>query len=381
MPMQPYVDPPRDQLTSDQIVQLLQNEEAIELTGGLEIVNINLDMIEDISGDLGGGSVERQSYADLHGSARFKITRTIDWGGDLLRPYIVISGGGIEARFNLGVYHPTTPAHSLEETPATYDVEGYDILLRLHQSVGDAFSIAAGESYLVKIEEILQGRGYTQYIIDQQAASSVAPDARVWAFDDSITWLTIVNDMLASIGYAGIWSDWNGRLRLQPYLNPIDRAPEWYYSDDAATSMLSTKRSVERDYFASPNRWVIYRSNLVDGDTPVEGDGIYTYINDSTGDTSVDARRGLVITHTEGVDVADQGALVARAQQIINADMEVPTLYAVQVSPNPLHWHFDRLLVSDSAAIPVADVMCTQWSLPLPPDQGDMTQQWRVLVS
>jgi hypothetical protein len=203
----------------------------------------------------------------------------------------------------------------------------------------------------------------------------------VWAFDDSITWLTIVNDMLASIGYAGIWSDWNGRLRLQPYLNPIDRAPEWYYSDDAATSMLSTKRSVERDYFASPNRWVIYRSNLVDGDTPVEGDGIYTYINDSTGDTSVDARRGLVITHTEGVDVADQGALVARAQQIINADMEVPTLYAVQVSPNPLHWHFDRLLVSDSAAIPVADVMCTQWSLPLPPDQGDMTQQWRVLVS
>jgi hypothetical protein len=52
----------------------------------------------------------------------------------------------------------------------------------------------------------------------------------------------------------------------------------------------------------------------------------------------------------------------------------------VEVAPNPRHWHFDRLLLQDSASIPVADVMCTQWSMPLPPDAGDMTQQWRVLA-
>lgn len=378
--MQPRNDSPRDSLTSAQIVQLLQNEEAITITGGLEIVDINLTVVEDISDDLAGGNVERQSYADLHGSARLNITRVIDWGGDLLRPYVTVSGGDVSARFNLGVFHPTTPAHSLTESPPTFDVEGYDILLRLHQPVGDAYSLAAGETYLSKVETILLARGYTQYVIDQTAAATAAPDARVWAFDDQITWLTIVNDMLGSIGYAGIWSDWNGRLRIEPYQNPIDRAPEWTYTDDQATTMLSTKRSVARDFFATPNRWVIYRTNLVDGATPVEGDGIYTYVNDSVGDTSVTARRGLVITRTEGVDAADQPSLIARANQIINADMTVPTIVSVETSPNPLHWHFDRLFVQDAAALPVADVMCTQWSLPLPPSTGDMTQQWQVLV-
>lgn len=378
--MQPLAgEAPREDLTSSEVVQLLQGENAINLRGGMEIVDISLNVIDDISDDLAGGSIERQSYAIMHGTARFEITRTIDWGGDLLRPYITISGGSISARFNLGVYHPTTPAHPLDESPPTFAVEGYDVLLRLNQPVGDAYSLAAGANYLDRVEQILLGLGYTQYLIDPAASSKVAPGARVWAFDDSITWLTIVNDLLGSIGYAGIWSDWDGRLRLEPYQRPIDRSPEWYYSDDVATTMLSTRRSVERDYFAAPNRWVIYRSNLVEGATPVEGNGIYTYVNDSVGDTSVQARRGLVITRTEGVDVADQGSLIARANQIINADLEIPILYHVNVSPNPLHWHFDRLMVQDSASIPVADVMCTQWSMPLPPDEGDMTQVWRVL--
>ena len=113
----------------------------------------------------------------------------------------------------------------------------------------------------------------------------------------------------------------------------------------------------------------------------VEGNGIYTYVNQSVGPTSVDARRGLVITRTESVDVVDQGALIARANEIINADLTIPVLYNVTTFPNPLHWHFDRLLLQDSASLPIADVMATQWSLTLPPATEDMTQQWRVLVS
>jgi hypothetical protein len=376
--MQPITDDPRDDLTAAQVVSLLEDEDLI-IAGGLEIVDLGLNLIQDIKDDLAGGTVERQSYADMHGTARLKVTRLLDWGAGLVRPYITIYGGGISARWNLGVYHTSTPAYSLEESPATYEVEGYDILLRLNQSVGDAYSIGAGDSYLLKVEEILLQRGYLVYLIDQSSAATVAPSARVWAFDDTITWLTIVNDMLGSIGYAGIWSDWDGRLRCEPYELPIDRAPEWYYSDDQATTMLGTKRSVERDYFSTPNRWVVYRSNAIEGTTPIEGDGIYTYQNDAIGDTSVEARGGLVITRAEGVDVADQLSLIARAQQMIDADMQVPTIINVETSPNPQHWHFDRLFLQDSASIPVADVMCTQWSLPLPPDSGPMTQTWRVL--
>jgi hypothetical protein len=380
VPMQPLTAPPRDQLTAAQIRQLLQDEPAIVLTGGLEIVDIDLNVVEDISDHLAGGSVSRDSYAVMHGTARFQISRVIDWGGDLLRPYLTISGGGIEARWNLGVYHPTTPDWPLEEDPPTFDVEGYDLLLRLNQPVGDAYAIAAGQSYLTAVEAILTARGYTQYLIDWERAATVAPSSRVWAFDDQITWLTIVNDLLGAVGYAGIWSDWDGRLRVEPYQPPLDRAAEWAYSDDQAITMMSTRRTVIYDFFAAPNRWVIYRNNTAEGAAPVEGNGLYTYVNQSVGDTSVDARRGLVITKTEGVDVADHTSLLARAQQIIDADMAIPVLYQVETAPNPVHWHFDRLLLQDSASIPVADVMGTQWTLPLPPDGGDMTHQWRILL-
>lgn len=378
--MQPLTDPARPGLTAAQVRQLLQDEDSLILQGGLEIVDIDLNVIADISDDLAGGSVGRSSYATMHGTAQLRIARSIDWGGDLLRPYLKITGGSLSARFNLGVYHPTTPTWPLDESPPTFDVEGYDILLRLNQPVGDAFSIAAGQGYLTTVQTILDGRGYTQYLIDWTKASTAAPSSRVWAFDDQVTWLTIVNDLLGSIGYAGIWSDWNGRLRVEPYINPVERGHEWIYTDDQATTMLSTNRSIEYDYFSAPNRWVIYQSNVVEGATPVEGNGIYTYVNESLGDTSVAARRGLVITRTEGVDVADHASLIARANSIINADMSIPTVINVATSPNPLHWHFDRLLVADSGAIPVADVMCTQWSLALPPESSDMTQVWRVLV-
>lgn len=360
----------------DQIIGLLQDCPSLVLAAGLEIVDINLDMLEDISGDLAGGRIERHSYADLHATAQLRISRQLDWGGDLVRPYLTISGGGISARWNLGVYHLASPVKPRD----IYDVAGYDMLLRLAQRVGDAYSIAAGESYLARVEQILAARGYTRYVIDQTAAGKVAPAARVWAMDTNTTWLNIVNDLLGSIGYAGIWSDWDGRLRCEPYRLPIEQAPEWVYTDDPESTMLGADRVIERDLFAAPNRWVIYRSNLIDGDTPIEGDGIVTYVNEAVGDTSVQARRGLVITKVEGVDVADQGALVDRAQQIIDADMTISETYKVSTSPNPMHWHFDRIQLQDSATFPIADALCTQWSLPLPPDTGDMTQQWRILV-
>jgi hypothetical protein len=378
--MQPLTDPPRDGLSAAQVVDLLQNQPAIVVAGGLEIVDIGLTVIEDISDDLAGGNVERNSYNTLHGSARLRITRVIDWGGDLLRPYVVISGGGVSARWNLGVYHPSTPTWPLDQSPPTFEVEGYDILLRLAQPVGSSYSILAGETYLGKVEQLLQQRGYGQYLIDPDRAATVSPTSRVWAFDPQTTWLTVVNDLLASVGYAGIWSDWDGRLRCEPYQTPLDRSPEWYYTDAAAITMLSTKRSVDHDFFAAPNRWIAYRSNLVEGETPVEGNGIYTFTNDGVGETSVQARRGLVITRPpEGFDVADQQALIAQAQSMIDADMHVPSVYHVETAPNPQHWHFDRMMVFDSAAFPAADVMCTQWSLPLPADTGDMSQEWRVL--
>lgn len=380
--MQPRVNDTRS-LTSAQIVTLLQDSPAVELTGGLELVDLSLNVLEDISDDLAGGEVGRNSYADLHGTASFKVRRPLDWGGGLVRPYIVVDGGTqasgpLSARFNLGVYHPTIPEFSTREDPPTYEVGGYDILLRLADPVGDAFAISAGDSYLAAVEDILQGRGFTQYVIDQTSASTVAPTDRTWVFEDNLTWLKVVNDLLASIGYAGIWSDWDGRLRCDPYVLPQTRQVEWTYTDDAFTTMLGIERRYARDYTDAPNRWVIYRSNNVDDTPPVEGSGLVTVQNDATGDTSVAARGGRVITKVVGVDAADQGSLIAQANAIVQTDMDIPLVISTTLTgANPLHWHFDRLYLNTAEFL--GDVQCTEWSLALPPDQGDMALTMRVV--
>lgn len=365
-------------LTAAQVVALLQDSSALTLAAGLELVDLGLNVLEDISADLAGGSITRNSYAEMHATATLRVTRDLDWGAGLVRPYMTVTDGTLTGRWNLGVYHTSTPEHSTAESPPTYEVEGYDMLHRLNQPVGDAYAIATGAGYLATVEEILLGRGYTAYLIDQTNVGYVAPTARTWAFDDRVTWLTVVNDLLGSIGYAGIWSDWDGRLRCEPYVLPASRSVEWTYTDDAVTTMIGHDRRVRRDYFNAPNRWVFYRTNVADAEAMAEGLGMLTYQNDSVGDTSVQARGGLVVTKVVGVDTANQGSLAANAQAIIAADLDIPTIITARVSPNPQHWHFDRLLVQ-TADLAIADAQCTEWTLPLPPDLGDMSQVWRLI--
>lgn len=374
--MQPPVEPIREHLTLAQVETLIEGGPAVEYGFGLEVTTLAQTEVEDISADLRGGTVERSSYATLHGSCRLALSRWLDWGSAVVRPYSTITDGVLSARFNHGAYFTSTPAKTFAEDPPTYDVIGYDLLHGLNTPVGDAFSVSAGESYLLRVEEILQTRGYTRYLIDQAAAATVLPGARVWAPDPQIKWLTIVNDLLASIGYQGIWSDWDGQLRCVPYEPPKARRPEWVF-DTGPTSILGLDRQLEFDYFEAPNRWVIYRSNSVEGATPVVGNGIYTYVNQSVGPTSVDARGGLEITRHEGVDVAGQGELETRALQMIEADMSVPTTIPTSTAPFPLAWHFDRYFLDDPALGPPMDILGTQWSLPL--GGTSMQQAWTVL--
>lgn len=366
--------------TAAQTIALIRDSPSPQIRAGMEVIDLALNVLDDVSDDLVGGEVGRNSYNVLHGDASFQLTRELDWGAGLVRPYLIMSGytpiGQVSARFNLGAWHLTIPTRVTGGAP--WEVGGFDMLLRLDDPIGDAYAISAGDSYLAKVEEIIQGRGYTQYVINPAYASVVAPTDRTWVFDDSLTWLTVVNDMLGSIGYAGIWSDWDGRLRVEPYVLPQMRAVEWTYDDSAATGQLDPERVYERDYTDTPNRWVIYRSNNVDDVAPVEGNGMVIIQNDAVGDTSVTNRGGRVITKVQGEDVADQASLIARAQQIAQTDMDLPRVLTANLPvPNPLHWHFDRCLLRLPEYF--GDVQCTDWRMTLPPEISAMPLTFREI--
>lgn len=373
--MQPLTASPREHLTADAVSALVRDAPAVIVGCGAELVDQSLTVLADISEDLLGGSVSRNSYAELHGTSQLVLARDLDWGRAIVRPYMTLSDGVVEARFNLGAYFAKKPKRDLRKTPPTFDVAGFDILDVLADPVGQTYAVDAGVGYLAAVEDILIQRGFVQYIIDPTAASLTVPAAKVWPFDDRTSWLTVVNDLLAAVGYAGIWSDWDGRPRCHPYQPPLQRAPEWTYEADGIRSMIAPDRSVEQDYYRAPNRWVFYQRNNTE-QAPVEGNGMYTYINQSVGPTSVDAR-DRVISRVEGLDAADHASLVRHAQELIDIDMRVPTTYSGPTALNPLHWHVDRLFVIDDAAGPPLDVLGTQWSMPL--NGRLMTHEWQVL--
>lgn len=365
--MQPLIDTPRSTLTAAQMVALIQDSPAMTVDGGLELVDVNLNMTEDISSFLSSGEVSRGYYNTLHGTATLGLGRELDWGAAMIRPYVTLSDSTVTARVNMGVYYTDSPKKDLGKSLPTHDVSCLDRLSILADPVGDAFSIDAGTNYLDTVETLLLTLGVAAgtYVIDQTQGDVVAPSSRAWMFEDGLTWLLIINDLLGAVGYSGIWTDWNGRLRCEPYISPRERGPEWAYTAEGSTSMLKPDRTVERNFTDAPNRWVFYRTNNVEGPSPVEGNGMYTYENISTGDTSIEARGNRIKTKPVGLDVADHASLVARAQSIIDADMAVPTKVTVGLSPNPLHWHGDRVWLNDPANGAPVDAVVTRWTFPL----------------
>ncbi len=365
-------------LTATQVTSLIRDTNALKVSTGLELLDVTLTVLADLTDWFDGvnSTVERDSYATLHGTANLVVSQDLDWGTAILRPYMILSDFTTSVRFNLGAYLASSPQAVIGNVPSTHAVDGFDILHWLNTPVGEAYTVQAGSSYLGAVEAIMLAQGIVAYQIDQTRWDAVLPASRVWVLNSQTTWLMIINDLLQAVGYRGIYSDWDGVLRLEPYLNPGDRPSEWVYDAEPSTSMLGD-RMATNDFFNAPNRWVFFTSPNPDGVQPVEGAGVYTFVNDRMGPTSVAARHRTITAVPLQVDAVDQAALVALASAAIDADLRRMTTYQVATAPNPLHWHFDRVVVNDPLLGPLSDILVTKWTLPL--SGGNMSQEWSLL--
>lgn len=143
--MQPLLAPPREHLTEQQVKDLITGDQvAIEV--GLELLDSQNRYVDDIAADLAGGRVFYDGRDVVPGKCALQIQRPLAWGRDRVRPYMTLSNAAVSARFNLGVYVLTTPKTPRGEAPATFDVQGYDLLQVLLDPIGDTYVVmpAAG---------------------------------------------------------------------------------------------------------------------------------------------------------------------------------------------------------------------------------------------
>ncbi len=372
--MQPLA---RDGLSDAQVLDLL-HAPALEVDMGCDLLDASLIVRRDLTEHLVDGEVQWSLNATVHRTCTLTLTAELQWGDALVRPWMRLTdrGSGATARFNQGVFTLTTPQDVFGERPRSFSaVQGYDRLYLLDRPVGDSHIATAGTGVLAAVGQSVRDAGLTGVLLDGTAAAATLPRDMVWPFipeqgsAGQTTWLNVVNDLLATVNYRGVWADENGLLRSVPYVEPAARRVEFVLdANDLARTLVGQDRVRVQDRWKQPNLWRFVRRNLP-GDPPpepVEGAGIYT-VQNTTGQLT----RAKVVE----LDVADQAALVAQGDRIVAADRRVSTDLQVPTAPLPIAGHADVLSYRD-ADVGQYRVQATQWRMPL--SGGDM--EWNLEV-
>lgn len=359
--MQPFTAAEAEALQARQVV--------VEF--GADLLDAQDRVVGDLSPDLSGGAVSRSNYAAVHGTVDLTLHRALDWGTARVRPWQAVQAGAVKVRRNLGVYVLTTPDRvATDEDTVTYEVQGLDKLHLLQHEIGDTYVVAAGISYLDAARQAIADAGVTGLpaLFDGTAQDKTTAAPLVWLLDtdDPATWLRVVNDLLAEIGYRGLWVDQDGRFRSEPYLSPVYRPVEWTHDlTDPRTNIVGPERTLTTDTFDRVTWWRFVQEDL--GVQPVEGAGLYTVTRPDGGPE----RRRVV-----SIRAADQAALQARGdQEIDQAERRTRTL-EITTGPLPILGHFDVAQIKDPA-LGTLKVLTRSHEIPL--DGGDVSLTLEVL--
>ena len=343
---------------------------SLEISAGLELLDTSNIFVSDISDVLDGGEISRSNFADVHGTCQLQIVRELAWGKDRVRPYMTLSNDSISARFNLGVFVLTTPETSRVNDVITYKVSGLDLLFLLQSGPSDTYVATSGTTYLTAVQAVLTASGVGVGLqLDGTGSATTLPVTMVWALnpDAETSWLEIINDLLGAINYRGLWANENGVFTSSPYAAPSTRAIEWTFdTSNSATNIVGPERTLTSDVWGAKNWWRFVRKAMTS--KPIEGAGIYTVTNASSGRTSVAALGRTVKAKVEFLNAADQTSLVAQGDKIIASNQAISRSFTIEVDPLPIASHFDIVELIDAGFTDKCQV--TSWSLPLDGSQG-----------
>ena len=388
--MQPVTGAPRDGLTAAQVTALLTGSQ-LSVDFGADVLDASLNVTADLTPDLQSCTVSRDMTAAVHGSVQMTVTRQLAWGKDRVRPYLLLSSSllpGVVARFNLGVYLLTTPDTPLAESPVTYQVSGFDQLHILQGYVGDSYHVDAAANVLDAVRSALSSAGVAApVLLDSSASAAVYPaGGKTWpvtggASNDptvgaaGATWMTVVNDLLAAVGYQSVWCDWDGNFRSGPYVDPSLRSAEWAFTvGDLVAGVVEEDRTVSADVWGVPNKWVFFQNGA---SAPVEGTSQYTVNNSSSGLSSQTSLGRTVCAQPKGLDAVDYAALKTQGDKIVADALRVTETITAKLSPFPLAWHMDVATWNDPALGSARTVYGHSWSLPC--DGSAMSYVWQTV--
>jgi hypothetical protein len=236
--VQPINAAPRDWAdTPDEqarIKSLLQGDAAIAVSYGADRwyrSGSRLVKGEDLTPYMSAGSrIDSSPLATIQRTCQLNFDSTITASGsplkyltDLVAPYMVISNPntGTSARFNLGKYTLESPTYDNASSPAVVAFSGVDVVGLLDVPIYAGEVADVGADPVVAAANII-ARYLPWLDVRVDPSSYILSQPRAYPSGGGWTYLTAVNDLLATANYLPVWADWDGTLRLTP-------APQWVF--------------------------------------------------------------------------------------------------------------------------------------------------------
>jgi hypothetical protein len=358
--------------------------DAPEVDFGCELLTLNLSFIEDISVDVTGGRVSRNMNRSPHGQLQLGLSRELDWGNVVVRPWMKIRDtvAGGEAQWYTGAYVLTVPEQPEGEDVPLFDVAGDDRTYLLDRPVAADHSAAAGVTYRQALLDAFAGAGLAGVRIDGAAADSTLPTARSWPLvgkssdpdqtNTPVTWRRVVNDLLEAINFRAVWADDSGLFRCEAYRDPASRPSEFTFDGaDEFLTIVGEKRARVQDVRKAPNRWVFRWSNAPDGTVTT------TYQVTLPDEHPLSAlNRGLDWPVVYDYEAASYAKLVELGDRRVAYDLRVTSSLKVHTGPFPCAGHADVFDFID-AEHGLRKVQAALWSFSL--DGSEVDWEWEVV--
>ena len=215
----------------------------VAVHGGGELPQIKSGSLEwSIFKPVGGsGSLEFDEDAELD----------IDWYSSWLQVRHHSDESGTEQIRPFGLWMPVLRQWEHRWPRRSATVELFDACELLNWPCGQWYSAGTTRTVVEMVREILDRFDAMHSIVDSSAVLTTP-----LAFEPEATWLKIVNDLLAAIGYGAVRAGLDGVLTAGPYLAPERRLDRAAYGADQLP--MKPTFSDEAPIWDAPNVVTVY---------------------------------------------------------------------------------------------------------------------------
>jgi hypothetical protein len=246
------------------------------------------------------------------------------WMHARVRPVLEIEGLPEEP---LGVFVPAAPVEQWDEGGGRQNIELLDRTSIISQDyVPNTYTIKKNSNVISEVRKLIASTGERVGSLTKSDETTTAD--MMWGAGTNK--LTIINELLDSAGYFGLWADGHGQFRVEKYRSPRDR-PVVYQMLDNKDSIYIPTLSIDRDIYSIPNRVIM----TAQGSGESEG---WTAVATNENESSPFSyqRRGRWVTDVQlGIEATSLENLQSKAERRLSQLSATQATFEVQHAPVP----------------------------------------------